>query len=297
LKSNFQSARRIEYEAEAFMNPLYAPVVLVVDDDPNVLVRLRRGFLEDTTMGVLTAGDLTSAASFLADRSLKIDALVTDLGSSFQSGPDSDLRDGLDLVDYAARIRPEIPIWILSAVADDGAYQDRARTRLLPIQAWFAKFGGLQVPWKAIEPKCWFRALMGNLMGGEGEASILDLAMTAGIDLRSVEADAALVKQIRKTLHPIRRTYLTNLPEPFSAIKPIVALVREEEEGVHLASAPDLGFIAHAQGADAEEAMETLSCLIVAETEFLLKQARPVSGYAAYVREKLAAAVTWRSAA
>lgn len=269
------------------MRRTYSPVALVVDDDPNVIVRVTRGFLEDTGLGVLNATDLKTAKRYLDAEDLKIDFLLTDLGFAMhKSANEDELHDGLDLIKYAATKRPDNPNWVLSALADDPPYRERARVLGLEIEEWFPKFPDCSVPrtwsqpWAKVERDFLLKVL-------KREKDFRKLATDADLDLLAPVADDAVADKILRSIRLPRLTYITYLPEPWSARKPIEALVIEDEKGMHIASAPQLGIIANAQGGNADEALENLRDLIAKEAAELFDPNKRLLGYADYVSEKL----------
>lgn len=270
------------------MNRTYSPVALVVDDDPNMVGRVERGFLEQTSLGVLQAYDLRTAASYLCNPDLKIDVLLTDIGFEGNTKADElDLHDGLDLIEYALSKRPDMPHWVLSVNADQPHNRNRAEGRKLPISGWFSKFAvaphSSALPWAIVE-----RSYLVNTL--KRDKDFRDRAKEAGIDIREVRSeivDEAVAENIRKAIVFSRLTYVTRLPDGYEVIRPIEALILKVDEHLHQASAQQIGLVAHAEGGTAEEAIENLGRLIVDETAILGQSKDQLAGYAAHVKEML----------
>lgn len=281
MRFNCLSVHLNKQKTEAIMNRTYSPVALVVDDDPNVIKRVRRGFLEDTGLGILHTTDLKTAKRYLDEDDLKIDFLLTDLGFAMhESADDDELDNGLDLIRYSAKRRPDNPSWVYSALADDPFFRTRAREMELEIEEWFPKLGG-PVPWPKVERDFLLKKLK------RGDEDLTKLASDANIDLRAPEMSEVMADRFLKVIRLPRRTYLTELPEPWSALKPIEAWVVQEGKDLHVASAPQLGIIANAQGSNVDEALDGLRDLIAKEAANLLDPKKRLRGYAEFVRGKL----------
>jgi DNA-binding NtrC family response regulator len=85
----------------------YAGKVLIVDDQPNVLIVLQ-DILEAEGFRVLTSGNYDEAVPFVEGEDL--DVIITDLKMPGKSG--------IDLINYSRKRRPDIPIIMISGKAD-----------------------------------------------------------------------------------------------------------------------------------------------------------------------------------
>ena len=81
-------------------------VVAVVDDDPRILESLEE-LLESAGYGVKLH---SSASSLLASGVSDIDCVITDIGMP--------VMDGLELRDNVKRLRPELPVFLISGRRD-----------------------------------------------------------------------------------------------------------------------------------------------------------------------------------
>jgi hypothetical protein len=266
---------------------MYSPVALIIDDDPVMAGRVRKGFLSETSLGVLEAHDLTTAYIYIKDQELKIDVVVTDLGFvGANRDPDNNLNDGLDFIAEVSKYRPDSESYVLSVNSDNSVLHQDAEERKLSIAAWFPKLGGTAKPWREVELACLVKTL-------KRSANLREHAREQGIDLRDYASDESIADKVRNSLTLPRITYLPQLPEEYEIIRPIEVLcVSEGSAGVR-ASAPYIGLIAEATGEDVEEAMENLADLIVQEIHFFEEQETEPIGYAAHVRDMLQRFVRW----
>lgn len=265
------------------MTRMYAPVALVIDDDPFAAGRVHREFLTKTSLGVLEARDLETAYRFIRDPNLKIDVVVTDVGFTPETRYEDDhleLHDGLDFIAQVERLRPDLESYILSVLVKAKAYHDRATKEGLRIAAWVDKLDSADV-YRDVERACMVKAL-------KRDSEFRDSARAAGVDVRDFASDEAIADRIRNTLVLPRLTYLRRLPTPFEISQPIEVLcVKETDDECYRASAPHIGLITDATGDTVQDALDKLGDLIVAEFEFFEQATHAVVGYAAHVRDML----------
>ena len=238
------------------MKRMYSPVALIVEDDTFAARHFHRGFLQDTSLGVLEANDLKTAYRYLHNPSLRIDVVVADVG--FQKDTkylEHNLNDGLDLIEEAMKIRPDLENYVLSIDAGDPLYHKRAKEKNLPIADWLEKCGVAAspylLPWVKVERACLVKTL-------KRDRDFRDRAKAAGIDVRDLASDEAIAEKVRKALVLPRLTYLRQLPEDCQILLPIEVLCVQEGDESYRASAPHIGLITEAIGESVDDALENL---------------------------------------
>ncbi len=260
------------------MNRTYAPVALVIDDDPAVINRMKTGFIEDTSMGVLVANNLKDANSFLRDKSVKIDALITDL--NFTPGTQAGhLVSGIDILEISKKFRPDIPQYVLSVDAEEERIKNECDEKRLRVEEFFPKLGSTQPrkPWETVERACLAKTVKTNQMVRENmEAN--------GIDTRNLVDEVEIFEAMRR-LPMARLTYLLEVPG-FRVKKPIEVLCVKDGD-LYRASAIQIGLITDGEGADTADAIEALAKLIAEEADFDATQKGTAAGYAAHVQKML----------
>jgi DNA-binding NtrC family response regulator len=98
------------------------PNILVVDDEPNVLVTYRL-ILQQQGYDVSAALSAAEARKLLAER--RVDLMLCDLSLERQES-------GFDVIEFAHRIDPEMPAVLLTGYATQDA-NDRAEERGIPV--------------------------------------------------------------------------------------------------------------------------------------------------------------------
>jgi len=98
------------------------PNILVVDDEPNVLVTYRL-ILQQQGYDVSAALSAEEARKLLAER--RVDLMLCDLSLERQES-------GFDVIEFAHRIDPEMPAVLLTGYATQDA-NDRAEERGIPV--------------------------------------------------------------------------------------------------------------------------------------------------------------------
>ncbi|OYW73286.1 MAG: hypothetical protein B7Z37_22060 [Verrucomicrobia bacterium 12-59-8] len=262
----------------------YSPVGLVVDDKPDIFRRVLRAVLENTSLGVLFASDLKTAAAYVKDASIKFDFLVTDFGFAREFQHRSqDLIDGLDLAELLKKHRPNAPVWVYSSDVDDKVFQERARKKKVEIEEWLFKPASraFNDSWIGIERKC----LMKTLQRSEELRTVV--AKEADVEIAAGPLDTEIIERIRTRIHFPRQTYLTQLPDNYKVIHPIEVQLLQREQGMHVASTPNLGLIVKVEAATPKEALDKMSETIVEEFSALKEKEGQLVGYAEYVLGKL----------
>lgn len=126
------------------------PVVLLVDDDPVVLQRVRKEVLRNTQLGVLIAETLPAAIALL-DQNFPVGAVLADLYFRSETHDrDRNIRDGLDLLGLIRDQHPDIPGYVFSVAADDRSHRAKAMQMGLRVRDWLDKLSSDQ-PWVQIE--------------------------------------------------------------------------------------------------------------------------------------------------
>lgn len=98
------------------------PNILVVDDEPNVLVTYRL-ILQQQGYDVSAALSAAEARKLLAER--RVDLMLCDLSLERQES-------GFDVIEFAHRIHPGMPAVLLTGYATQDA-NDRAEERGIPV--------------------------------------------------------------------------------------------------------------------------------------------------------------------
>jgi len=264
---------------------MYSPVALVVEDDRHFGQHVHRGFLNDTSLGVLEANDLQSAYKFIHNPLIKIDVILADIGFDRDTKDENhDLHDGLDFIEEASKVRPDIQSYVLSVNAKDPLLQGRAKDRKLPIEDWFEKLAPVAnqglLPWAKVERACLVKAL-------KRDNTFRERARAVGIEVRDIASDEAIAEKVRKALILPRLTYINRLPDDYLVIKPIEVLCVKDGENTFRATAIEIGLVTEGEGASAEDAIDNLGQLIANEVALLDSEKGKFVGYAAHIKEML----------
>jgi hypothetical protein len=258
----------------------FSPAVLIVDDDQSVRSYYRQKFHDETSVGVVTAGSLGEAKRLLESGSIKIDAVIADL--FFDRGttaPDESLLDGIDILSYTQKIKPEIPKYVLSYWNDRPERREKAARRKLNISKWFDKIfisgsGDATSPWATVE-----RELMARLIS---EVPLIE----EGSDMNPSD----ITEPVRRVFHVPVRTYIQALGEPLQQLLlPIEVICFRDEDGIVSANAYRLGLFIEGTGESIQEALSDLAIKIADQYEMLRGfPSSQVEGYARLVRARLA---------
>jgi len=115
--------------------------ILIVDDDPSSARWILRELSDRTSSIGLVAESLVQAASFLEDKALDIAVVVTD----FYFRPEThderrELFDGLDLIQFAFTMRPDVRVFVVSAYAEDPHVREKIASLRIRIDGIFNRF-------------------------------------------------------------------------------------------------------------------------------------------------------------
>lgn len=262
------------------MNKTHSPVALVIDDDGAIIQRMRNGFLQDTSMGVLVADNLRTAVDFLTDMSVQIDALVVDLHFAPPTQHES-LQDGIDLLELSKKHRPNLPSYMLSVDAGDETVRDRCADRHLRVSDFFPKLGPYRdaiPPWLAVEKACLSQSF-------KKDGGLRKVMEREGIELRDLVEENDIAAKVRQLYLP-RLTYLLDVPG-YHVKKPIEVVCVSEKDGSSTASAIQIGLMTDGEGNNAIEALDDLATLIAAEANLFSAELEEPLGYGAYVKKRL----------
>jgi len=266
------------------MNHSYSPVALIVDDDEAVVKRIERNFLRETSIGVISANSLRRAADLISDKSIRIDALVADLNFSAGTRDQGrELHDGLELIQFAEKNRPEISSVVLSVEGDDAVRHRRAKELGLHVHRWFPKLsppGGPLSPWATVERACLTNAL-------RKDRDFRDRCKELKIEVRDLLSDEAIAEKVRHVVRFPRLSYLTDVGEDFEVVKPIEVLCMKADENRYTASAIQIGMATSAEGESLDEAINELRAMLAAEMKHLTAEKQEPTGYAAHVKKML----------
>jgi CheY-like chemotaxis protein len=260
----------------------YSPTVLVVEDDPACVRYLRRQFHDRTSVGVLVAKDIRSGRRLGED--VGIDALVTDL--FFDTGkdlPEEELFDGVDLAAALKVKKPDLPMYVLSFMADDNVYHDKAKAKGVSVKRWLPKsFLGQGLadkpdsPWRIIEMDL-MRARLG----------IDPVAKTQLDENKDADMLVSLAARLRRPM----RTYIQELPDPGLRVTKPIEVICTLDEDLAKATAPALGLLNEGFGESIEEALEELATEIQHHYQELTQKGITTVDYAAELRKRLEAFV------
>lgn len=250
----------------------YNPTVLIVEDDRTCGRYLRQQFHNNTSVGVVLAGNIRAGRRL--SKEIRFDAIISDL--FFDDGtdcPEEDLYDGVDL---AAAIRsddPDVPTYFLSFFSDDTALQLKAKAKNVEPVAWLQKSfvrpkaGDMEnSPWKRVEFD-----LLKESLSLEERSEILE----------SDDLDLAL-----RLRHPIR-TYIQELSDSDLTVKKPIEVICTLDEGLAKASAPAIGLLEDGFGDTVQESLDQLADLIQSHFKWLNSPEVQTADYAEAVREQL----------
>lgn len=271
------------------MGKLVSPTVLVVDDEMRFGIGFKRALLDRGAIGSVVVDNIPDAVRLLLDSSIHFDALLADL--YFETGEDAqrELFDGLDLIEFAAKHRPEIDSYAVSAHADAYLYKRKLVERRIPAKHLFDKrtFGlldedgdvtGADQPWNVVRLDVYRRRIAQD----PSLESRVDEHFGEGADSRQLLGDI-LASVAAPTV-----TYIERLDPPLVARCPIEVLCTPMSDGTVCASAPHLGLLVDAFGDTGSGAVDALRDLISSHAIELLSDDE-FTGYAAALRSHLSA--------
>ena len=270
------------------MTQTFSPTVFVVDDDPAALEIIRQRFYEHTSLGVLGCRSLLEAREIIEDGSIQVNAILSDLSFTPDTQDDENhLYDGIDFLQRAKEIVPEIPQYVCSVWGRKKSYIQRSQNQNLEVREWFPKLAmdvatNQVAPWVRIERDLYRDALIQN-------REFIERACSNDISLITPDSPGGeIVEWVRKSIQPIRQTYLQHLGEDrFKLTKPI-RVICEEAEGRYIAEASQLGLIIPGEGESLQEALDDLSEIIIDQYEdFLQTEPHLIVGYAEKVFSRL----------
>ena len=266
----------------------YVPpsTVFVIDDDAVVLRRCRREYLQGTSLGVLTAEDLKTAVHYL-EEGLPVGAVLADLNFRPETQyQERDLHNGLDLLAYIRKIRPEVPLYVMSMDAGDKGLQQMAHDQKVPIRDWYDKLaprGSRSSPWARMERDLIVQAL-------KAESSFQARAAELGESAVDLINDEKVAEKVRDIFNYPRLTYLQQLPanSPYALAKPLEVHCWQEDARFRVA-APRVPLLMDVYGYDVVHAIDNLSEAIVSEKKALdaAKNEGQLAGYALYLHQQL----------
>lgn len=255
----------------------YSPVVLVIEDDPPYADYICRGFLEETSVGVLLARDLKESRRYVDEKDVKFDAVLADL--YFVDGADDaehELYDGVDILAYCKRARPKAIPYVMSVLSDRPVYHEEADKEGIEVRRWFSK----ELYPKRHERSPW-------------------ATMERHFIQARAKLDDEVTNELRSKIIPTRRTYMRELllegeETRLTVLKPIEVICSQEhdadeETGLRVeASAPRLGLLVPGVGGSVEEALADLAVVIADHVEqFSAMPDGSLVGYAALVNQRL----------
>lgn len=253
----------------------YCPTVLIVDDDKGFTEYWRKMFHDETSVGVVVANSLDEGRRLVSEVNLPIDGIVADMFFDYGTDdPDYELFDGLDLLDYSQRERPDTRRYVLSFYAVDDHYRERAKQRGIGVERWFEKkwqpAPDSPLPWVEVE---------------------LDLMKRR---LAPVDPEATIEERTKhaQQLAPLpMRTYLQSLgphEQRLRIVQPIEVICMKEKNGTVRATAQRLALLQEARGMSVEDALAELQTIIRDHVELFLEEPdETVVGYAKRVKENL----------
>ena len=227
------------------------PIVMIVDDDPEFGMRLKRSFAVAATWGSLFIDDLTEALRIIQSGQYDVRILLTDW--HFQKGTSAELAlyDGIALIESVQQADPNIECFLMTAQQSSPNFESRSmkidKVRVMfkqdfdlgstaRIRETFEKHEyAAQQPWSVIASNVVY--LSESFKPQEQESEM--------------ESDF--------------ETYIQDMPQGIIVKKPIPIFVHvgHDEGGLYFkASAPRLGLLVEAFGDDPLEAIEELKEVI-----------------------------------
>ena len=256
----------------------YAPAVLLVEDDRPAREYFRDKFNDETSLGVVVAKDLREARHLLESK-VQIDAIVADLFFDFdKDDPESDLRDGLDILSLSKHTHPSILQYVNSFWTDRGEYSEKAQQLRLPIRAWFSKQfrlpGDNEAPWAQVERDLLQERLL-------NDKTVSEVPRDRG-------NMATVTEAIRQAICPTRRTYLQELNSLELVVnKPIEVLCWRSDDALFHASAYKLGLLTDGTGDTVREALDMLKDLLEEHFTTLHEATDDPEDYSGFVAARL----------
>ncbi|MCP4597279.1 hypothetical protein [Neptuniibacter sp.] len=265
----------------------FAPVVLLVDDDPGLRLFLRRRFNNESSLAPLIFSDLKSAKLFFDDESSSVDAVLSDISfAGDTSDPDHQLEDGLDMLNLVQSCHPNIPKYVISMWSDEPAFHDKSDELGLKIRNWFPKLNygdPMKTPWSQIERDLLREALM---KGGD----LADEASRQGWLPDDDDSYESVLEWFRKHHKSMKFSFIQEVPadyQHYKIIKPLKVVCRREN-GEAIAESMHLGLLDSGRGDDVEEAIKDLADKIMNLKEQLDEYPdEQIIEYAALIKNRL----------
>ena len=271
------------------MEKMRTPIILLVEDDSSYCQYFEKKFLEDTKLGLLIADDLGVAQTYLDQKDIPIDAIVSDIIiEGKKSEMANDMVDGFSILAYAKKKRPKTIQYIHSFWCENQGYKHRATKLKLNIAKWIPKVGhrASENPWHDIERDVIRQKIL-------ADAGLRRAVSAHGLDLTDSKAEAGAAELVREVIElDYRRAFIQSLPtKEFKLIKPIEVLCEEDDSDgkIFSVSAWRIGLITRGVGYTLKEAIDNLASIIAGELEiyYRKKNKNQYQGYAKIVRDRL----------
>ncbi|MCG8095864.1 MAG: hypothetical protein JAZ17_19975 [Candidatus Thiodiazotropha endolucinida] len=240
----------------------FAPIVLLVDDDPSSGRSMRRKFNNLSALAPLVVQDLRSARKLIETWRYEISAVVADLSMPDAGDPEHNLEDGLDFLSLVQKSHPNVSKYVISFWSDQHSWRSKSNQLGLDIHEWFEKLNTLE-PWAKVERDL----LKTHLVHG---GSLAEEVAAHGWMPHDEQSFEAILQWFRTRHKGMKFSFIQEVPkdyrDQYELIEPVQVVCREQD-GEFIADAIKLGLLNEGHGEDVEEAVKDL-----ADTMFALKE-------------------------
>lgn len=263
----------------------FLPSVLLVDDDSGFTDYLKQNFHEEASLGVLIANTLSQARKILNNKKIQIDAIVSDL--FFEEGYTDrkhKLLDGIDLLNYGQKKRPEIDRYVCSIWSERDSERKKAEELNVDIKLWMNKmfYDPKKRDWTP-----WGQVLQDQVLKRSKTDVKLKDQIEKECDLESKELNG-VTKCVEKLKLPMR-TFIQDLNDNKFVVKtPIPVLCYKDADSNIYSTTLNIGLNAEGHGDTVDDALDDLAETIKDQYELLHEEPeKNLIGFAKMTKERL----------
>ncbi len=256
------------------------PIVLIVDDDPDFGMRLKKSFANAANWGCLFVDDLAEAYDIVVSQRYDIKILLTDW--HFERGTERKLGllDGVDLVEKVQAAKPSVECFLMTAQQKAPNFQAKA-SKLTAVRIMFKMDFEL--------------ASAGYIRESFAEGKSPDSQPWNVIESNVVPLFPTSDEEAKISNHGEQfDTFIQEMPVGFRVSKPIPIVVKVDHDdggGYFRASSPQLGILVEGFGDDPMEAIDELKEVIIGQLQALSEE-QELHGLAALSKKLLGEHIT-----
>ncbi|MBG6162612.1 CheY-like chemotaxis protein [Labrenzia sp. EL_195] len=234
------------------------PIVLIVDDEPEFGMQLKKLFANAAEWGTLFIDDLAEAFQIIESQRYEIKILLTDW--HFTKGTDVDLGllDGVDLVEKTQKNCPSVECFLMTAQQNSPNFEAKS-----------ASLNSVRIMFKMDFEMSRLPRMRESFSSGEKDDRQPWSVIASNIGENVIQMYPDVAHLGKKTATGSQfETFIQEMPKGIRVAKPIPIVVKvdSDEGGIFFkASAPQLGLLVEGIGSDPMEAIDELKDVIYSQ--------------------------------